>query len=243
MTNNLHKKVIIALDLETFSEAKNLVDLLGERIDIYKVGLESYLNFGKEIIDYLNSKNKKIFLDLKFNDISNTTLQACKWALKNKFFIFNVHATIGTKALCEISKLCNEYDHDFIFAAVTVLTSFDQNEYTKTFGNNLTIEEAIKYYVNELIVPNNLKAIVCSSLESIEIKKLHPHIITICPGIRLNASLGDQKRVLAPSQALNNNVDYLVIGREVNKAPNPIEALELIFDDIDNNCIVKKGNN
>ena len=83
------KKVITALDYKNMDDVKNLVELLGDEIEYYKAGLEIFLNTGGEIVDYLHSLNKKIFLDLKFHDINNTTKMACEFAARKEVFLFN----------------------------------------------------------------------------------------------------------------------------------------------------------
>ncbi|MGL4393371.1 MAG: orotidine 5'-phosphate decarboxylase / HUMPS family protein, partial [Fusobacteriaceae bacterium] len=92
-------RIIIALDYSTGDDAKKIVEKLGDTATVYKVGLELFLNTKGEILDYLNSKNKKIFLDLKFHDIPNTTAMASIFAAKQKCFMFNIHASGGKKMM------------------------------------------------------------------------------------------------------------------------------------------------
>lgn len=225
-------KIIIALDFDTIDKAKNIVDILGDNIIFYKVGLEAYLNYGTDIIKYLKEKNKKIFLDLKFNDIPNTTLKACEFAFKNNIDITTVHYTVGVEV---INKITNLNKSNTLVAYVTVLTSFSEEKYNETFHNNLKINEVIKLMIEDISKVGG-RAIICSAHEAKIAKSIDNEIKTICPGVRLSFSQNDQARIVTPSQAFNNGADYIVIGREVTLSNDPVSSLENIYKDINENC-------
>ncbi|MGL4768910.1 MAG: orotidine-5'-phosphate decarboxylase [Mycoplasmoidaceae bacterium] len=239
MDQKITDKIIIALDYQDFKDAKDLIDLLDDEISIYKVGLEAFLNYGTDLINYLKWKEKKIFFDLKFNDITNTVLQACKYALEQKFFIFTVHCSVGNQTLKELKKLLINYDYEFHIALVTILTNLNQSDYEITFQKNSLISDHIKSYVQELIINNGYSTIVCSPLEAKKIKVLFKNLTIICPGIRMNEVNHDQIQISTPSQALNNGADYLVIGREITLSNDPRKKLELVKKDIYENYFKK----
>ncbi|MGL5630383.1 MAG: orotidine-5'-phosphate decarboxylase [Mycoplasmoidaceae bacterium] len=239
MDQKITDKIIVALDYQDFKDAKDLIDLLDDEISIYKIGLEAFLNYGTDLINYLKWKEKKIFFDLKFNDITNTVLQACKYALEQKFFIFTVHCSVGNETLKELKKLLINYDYEFHIALVTILTNLNQSDYEITFQKNSLISDHIKSFVQELIINNGYSTIVCSPLEAKKIKTLFKNLTIICPGIRLNEANHDQNQISTPSQALNNGADYLVIGREITLSNDPKKNLELIKKDIYENYFKK----
>lgn len=228
----MKNKIIIALDFSKFSQAKQMIDILGNDISIYKVGLEAYLNYGLDIINYLKSKRKKIFLDLKLNDISNTTIKALESIVKKNVMITTIHASVGNECIKKIQSLNL---NKTLVAYVIALTSFSQDDFNNAFLNDISIDEAFHIRVKSLN-KLNINAVICSAHEAKSIKTINDKIITICPGVRLNADANDQKRIMTPSQAINNGADYIVIGREVTLSKNPKLSLKLILEDLNENC-------
>ena len=108
--NNPKDRLIIALDFNSMSEAVALIDELGDEAVFYKVGLELFLYTKGEIIEYLANKNKKVFLDLKFHDIPNTTAMASLFAAKQNVFMFNVHTSGGKKKQRKLNNRCNSFN-------------------------------------------------------------------------------------------------------------------------------------
>ncbi len=232
--NNYNEKIIVALDFKEFNQAKKLINELGDDIIFYKIGYEAFLNYGHKIIKFLKKKNKKIFLDLKFNDIPNTVLAGIKYAISKNVNITTVHSTVSDKT---VELINNNNNSDLLIAYVTILTSFDDISYKKTFNTKNNIQNSIEYIVKNLVA-NNCKAVICSANESLKIKKISNNkLITICPGIRLNQKTGDQSRVMTPSQAFKNKADYIVIGREITSSENPKLSFKKIMDDINENII------
>ena len=230
--NNYNEKIIVALDFREFSQAKKLINELGDSVVFYKIGYEAYFNYGNKIIKFLKKKNKKIFLDLKFNDIPNTVLAGIKYVISKNINITTVHSTVSDKTIELINRNNNS---DLLIAYVTVLTSFNNDSYMKTFNTKNNIENSIEYIVKNLVA-NNCKAVICSANEASKIKKISNNkLITICPGIRLNQDVGDQSRVMKPSQAFKNGADYIVVGREITSSNNPKLSFEKIMEDINEN--------
>ena len=141
---NAKDRMIIALDFPTMEAAKNLVEKIGDGATFYKVGLELFLNSKGEMIDYLASKGKKIFLDLKFHDIPNTTAMASVFAAKQNVFMFNVHASGGRKMMSKVVEEVKAVNPENIVIGVTVLTSLSAEDVEETFQSKLSLAECIK---------------------------------------------------------------------------------------------------
>jgi len=223
--------IIVALDFPDMNKAKECIDLLSDKIDVFKVGLELFLNTGGEILDYLQSKNKKVFLDLKFHDIPNTTLQAAKFALSKNVFMFNVHASGGYEMMSAVAKAAK--GKGAIVIGVTLLTSLEQDDIATMFGTEKKVSEVV-FNLAKLLKESGLNGVVCSAKEAKMLKeKLGDDFVTVCPGIRpKDSAQGDQKRVVTPAWAIKNGVDYMVIGRPITKAKDPLLVVEEILREI-----------
>ena len=225
------ERLIVALDFKTAKEAEQMVLTLGEHVSFYKVGLELFLNTGGSILEFLASQNKRIFLDLKFHDIPNTTAAAARFAASlDSVSMFNLHASGGTQMIKDSMAVKRA---DQILLAVTVLTSLDDGDITANFQSPLTASElALNLAKNSKLAGAN--GVVCSALEAQTIKKhCGEDFITVCPGIRFNDSqVGDQKRVLGPKEAIQNGADYLVIGRPITADPSPKDAALRMLEEI-----------
>lgn len=234
----MRDKLIVALDVNDLDEAKNIVNLLAESVNYYKVGLELFLNTGGKILEYLKEQDKKIFLDLKFHDIPNTVAQAAKWATSLGVDMFNVHASGGREMLEEVSKVVSEtaasknIDKPVVIA-VTILTSFNEAGISEV-GYEGSIEK-IATNLAKLTKEGGLDGVVCSPQEVEKIKdKCGREFIAVCPGVRpLWAVSGDQKRIMTPKDAINIGADFLVVGRPITKNNNPYEAAMKIIDEME----------
>jgi orotidine-5'-phosphate decarboxylase len=224
-------KIIIALDFDNLDSAKKLVDDLNDAI-FFKVGLLPFLKFGNEIISYLKSKDKKLFLDLKFKDIPNTVYWAVKSSLKYSPYFLTIHLTGGAEMIkksIEASKTKN----NLTIIGVTILTSLSSNDLID-IGVELSVEDTV-LKLCELGLKNGLKSFVCSPLEIEAIKKRFGKDITlVTPGIRPDWSEKvDQKRVFTPKMAIQKGADFLVIGRPITQNRNPSKAFKLILQEIE----------
>ncbi len=218
------ERLIMALDLSSIQEAQALVETLGDSVIFYKVGMELFMSgdyFG--FIEWLKAKNKKVFVDLKFFDISATVGRAIK-ALSNKGVdLATIH---GNDAIMEAAA---ENKGDLKVLAVTALTSLDRGDLD---------DLGFKCDVRELVLSRAKRAlqigcdgIVSSGLEVQMIRKeLDNKLLVITPGIRPvdNRLEDDQKRVVSVEQAFQNGADYIVVGRPIRDAANPKEMAEKI---------------
>lgn len=223
-------RIIIALDVEEFEDARMLVDKLPEA-EIFKVGLQSFLKFGDDIITYLQNRNKKLFLDLKFKDIPNTVYGATKSSLKYSPQFLTIHLSGGAEMIQKAVEAA-EGDPGLTILGVTILTSLSNNDLIETCIN-LPTDLAVQKLC-ELGLKNGLKSFVCSPLEIEQIKEqFGKDIVLVTPGIRPVWSVkGDQKRVFTPAMAIEKGADYLVIGRPITKNENPADGFQQILNEI-----------
>ena len=229
-------RIFVALDYDNMEDAKRLVEKLGDNISMYKVGLESYLNTEGKLIDYLHEKEKKVFLDLKFHDITNTVKMACANAIKKNVFMFNIHCSNGSKTMKKVAELVKESKSESLLIGVTILTNLGENDIFEMYKSDLKLGEIV---LNLATLARN-NGIVCSPQEAKDVKeKLGEKFVTVCPGVRpkftLNAdgkSNDDQTRIMTPADAIKQGVDFLVVGRPITRAANPAKSAKLILKEI-----------
>ncbi|WP_276795877.1 orotidine-5'-phosphate decarboxylase [Fusobacterium gonidiaformans] len=228
------EKIIIALDFPTEEKAKACVESLGEEAVFYKVGLELFLNSQGKILEYLREKGKKIFLDLKFHDIPNTTAMASVFAAKKDVVMFNVHASGGKKMMQKVIEETKKINEAASVIAVTILTSFSEEEIQNVFQSKLSLKELAIHFAS-LAKEAGLSGVVCSPWEAADIKKVCGESFqTVCPGVRPKwSATNDQERIMTPKEAVQHGCDYLVIGRPVTKHENPKEAMRMIVKEVE----------
>ncbi|MFA9373908.1 MAG: orotidine-5'-phosphate decarboxylase [Poseidonibacter sp.] len=228
-------KLCVSLDLPTAKENLALVEQIKD-FDVWlKVGLRSYIRDGKEFLEDLKAINPnfKIFLDLKLYDIPNTMADAAEEISKFGLVdMFNVHASAGIEAMNTVMQRIKDIANKPLVIAVTALTSFD-NEAFKAVYN-----EDIKTKATKLAIDTcnaTVDGVVCSAYESLDIKNnTNPNFITLCPGIRpFGEDAGDQKRVADIPFAIENKVDFIVVGRPIYKSENPKEVVEKILKNME----------
>jgi orotidine-5'-phosphate decarboxylase len=226
-------KICVALDLPTLEENIILAKELKEYDIWLKIGLRSYIRDGKKIIESLKGINEgfHIFLDLKLYDIPNTMADAAEEIAKMGVDMFNVHASSGKRAMSEVMSRLEGYGQRPLVLAVTALTSFSEEEFVDVYGNN--IDQSATKFAQDAYA-SNLDGVVCSVHESSMIKdSTASDFITLCPGIRpFGHSKDDQQRIATIETALDNAVDFAVVGRPIYKSTNPKEILETILEKI-----------
>lgn len=228
-------RIIVALDFANEHEALALVDRLDPNKCKLKVGKEMFTHFGPTFVKKLIGMDFKVFLDMKFHDIPNTVARAVAAAADLGVWMVNVHASGSYKMMEAAAKSLEEYGADKPkLIAVTVLTSMDQ-EQLSAIGITCSIEEQVLRLAN-LTKQSGLDGVVCSARESSLLRNnLGKDFLLVTPGIRpSNSEVGDQVRIVTPQDAVNNGSDYLVIGRPITKANNPLNALDEIIASIDN---------
>jgi orotidine-5'-phosphate decarboxylase len=218
-------KIIVALDYPSADQAFALADQLDPQRCRLKVGKELFTRSGPDVIKRLNSNGFDIFLDLKYHDIPNTVARACSAAAELGVWMMNVHA-LGGSAMMQAAKDAIGNDSDSpLLIAVTLLTSMDQ----QTF-NQLGLAGSIKDTVLRLAKmteESGLDGVVCSAQEAPVLREqCSNNFQLITPGIRpAQSDQGDQHRTMTPAEALAAGSSYLVIGRPITAAADPMQAL------------------
>ncbi len=234
-------KVIVALDTTDEQKALKLVRSLKQKVSTFKVGLELFCSTGPNIINKINDQGCSVFLDLKFHDIPNTVAGAAKAAVRAGVFMFNVHASGGSQMMSTAVKAAKqEYEKTFrtchihkrpLMLAVTVLTSLNDMDLT---GINI-VKSAGEQALDLAIIAkkSGMDGVVASPKEVADIRRvLGDDFVIVTPGVRpVWAASDDQKRIMTPCDAIEAGADYIVIGRPVTGAADPLSALERIFDD------------
>jgi orotidine-5'-phosphate decarboxylase len=218
-------KIIIALDYPEAGPALALADMLQPSLCRLKVGKELFTAAGPVLLDKLMKRGFEIFLDLKFHDIPNTAAQACKAAAGLGVWMVNVHALGGRKMLDAAREAIANHERRPKLIAVTLLTSMTQADLDE-LGIAAT-PAAMVLRLARLASESGLDGVVCSAQEAALLRKQHGNgFCLVTPGIRpAQASLDDQSRVMTPAAALRAGANYLVIGRPITQAADPLRAL------------------
>jgi orotidine-5'-phosphate decarboxylase len=226
-------QIIVALDYDNQQDALLIAQRLDPQRCRLKVGKELFTIAGPDLIKTLHELGFEIFLDLKFHDIPNTVAKAVLAAAKLGVWMVNVHASGGSEMMeTTISAMQTAGGKQPILIAVTVLTSMDADGLRETGINQTPAERVLE--LAKLTQNSGLAGVVCSAQEAQLLKQqLGSEFILVTPGIRpAFASVGDQKRVMTPAQAIAAGSDYLVIGRPITQADDPMQALRLIEAEI-----------
>lgn len=223
-------KLIVALDFPELAPALALVDKLGDTVEWYKVGKQLFTHYGPAVLQELKARGKKVFLDMKFHDIPNTVAGAVRSAAAIGADIINVHASGGPAMLAAAADAARETGK--IVIAVTVLTSMDQ-EQLNAIGLEVTPAQQVSRLAR-LTEESGLAGVVCSPLE-IELirRERSAEFITVVPGIRpAGAAVGDQKRIMTPALAAKAGASYIVVGRPIIAAPDPVAAAKAVLAEL-----------
>jgi orotidine-5'-phosphate decarboxylase len=220
--------IIIALDVETAEEARRLVCSLGDSVSFYKVGLELYAAAGMDFVRELKTQGHRVFLDLKLYDIGETVRRAVAQVAKSGADFLTVHAS---RAVMEAA-VAGRGESGLKLLAVTVLTSVNESDLRQD-GYTCSISELVDLRVRNAIEAA-VDGIVCSPLEVAKVRAMTgQRAILVTPGVRsAGAAAGDQKRVATPPEAIANGADYLVIGRQVTRAPDPRAEMLRVLEEI-----------
>ena len=226
-------KIIIALDFSSQNPALELVEKLDPSKCRLKVGKELFTRFGPQLVEGLQMRGFEVFLDLKFHDIPNTTSAAVAAAADLGVWMVNVHASGGEKMMTACRERLEAFGKDRpLLIAVTVLTSMNADDLA-----GIGITDSLETQVSRLATLTKncgLDGVVCSAREAPKLKaEQGADFKLITPGIRpLTADKGDQQRIMTPTDALKAGSDFLVIGRPITQASDPLAALEAIHSEV-----------
>lgn len=222
------KDVIVACDFSSKQQTLEFLDLFTDRKPFVKIGMELYYAEGPEIVREIKARGHKIFLDLKLHDIPNTVKKAMAVLSRLDVDICNLHAA-GTVRMMEaaIEGLTREDGTRPLLIAVTQLTSTDQEAMENDLLIHEPIDRVVMHYA-ENARKAGLDGVVCSPLEAEKVHNLCGRdFLTVTPGVRFaDGDIGDQKRVMTPAEAKKIGSDYIVVGRPITAAENPVAAYE-----------------
>ena len=222
------KDVIIACDFADKETALNFLDKFEGRKPFVKIGMELFYAEGPQIVREIKARGHKIFLDLKLHDIPNTVKKSMAVLSRLDVDMCNLHAA-GTSRMMEAAfeGLTRPDGTRPLLIAVTQLTSTDQEAMERDLLIKEPIDKVVMHYA-ETAKNAGLDGVVCSPLEA---QKVHDicgeKFLTVTPGVRFaDGDIGDQKRVMTPEQAKKIGSDYIVVGRPITAAPDPVAAYE-----------------
>lgn len=223
MVNN--SRIIVALDYPEQSQVLRLIDNLDPEKCRLKVGKELFTSEGPDVVRKLIDRGFDVFLDLKFHDIPSTVASACTAAASLGVWMINVHASGGQKMLVAAREAIDRHQHKPLLIAVTVLTSLNEKD-LRSMGISKTVNDQV-ITLAKLAKQEGLDGVVCSAQEVAILKKeLGEKFCLVTPGIRPSGtSSDDQSRIMSPAQAIAAGSHYLVIGRPITQANDPLQAL------------------
>lgn len=222
------ERLIIALDLPDPKRALMLVKVLSPLDVSFKVGLELFMAGGPSLVSELASRYR-VFLDLKFHDIPNTAGAAVRETAELGVWMLNLHASGGRDMMLAARRAVAGLEKKPMLLAVTVLTSMNGRQLAET-GYSDSITERVRL-LSKLAFECSLDGVVCSPLEISAVKKaVSSEFITVTPGVRpIGEDRGDQSRIGTPAEVIRAGGDYLVVGRPVTRAADPLMAAEKIL--------------
>ncbi|MBR6163756.1 glutamine-hydrolyzing carbamoyl-phosphate synthase small subunit [bacterium] len=240
INEKIKEKIVLALDVDNIDDAKAMIMELKDYVGVFKVGLQLYTANGGEIFKFMNEQNIKFFFDIKLCDIPNTVAKASENVVRNGATFFNIHAMGGSEMMKASVQAAKKAAEELgkpapTILAVTLLTSINE----EMLSSELKVSYKTTDYALNLALNaqrSGLDGVVASVWEAKQIKQIcGKDFKVLCPGIRPEwASSNDQKRLATPKAAIKEGADYLVIGRAVTSAENRLEAIQRIYDEIEN---------
>lgn len=230
-TPNAHKPVIVALDFANEADALAFVRQLNPDACRLKVGKELFTTTGRRLVEQLIHQGFDVFLDLKYHDIPNTVASACKVAAQMGVWMVDMHASGGERMMAAAAEAVANESHRPYLIGVTVLTSMDAQDW-QALGYAVSIEEQVLRLAH-LTQQSGLDGVVCSAQEASLLRQaLGSTPLLVTPGIRLPNQAGqdDQRRIMTPEAALAAGASYLVMGRPITQAAEPMAVLRAIND-------------
>ena len=246
--NPSRERLIFALDVGgPLEEALSWVDRLRDHVGLFKVGKESFVRYGTEIVRHIHARGGKVFLDLKFHDIPNTVARAAEAAAELGVAMFNVHALGGRQMMTETVGAVQRFAERRgtprpIVLAVTVLTSLNDEDLRMVGFTQGTRETALN--LARLAQDAGISGVVASAEEAAAIRKACGEtFLIVTPGIRGGKEVAgdDQKRIVTPCEAVRCGSDYLVVGRPISRVADPAAAADEIAGEIARGLALRGG--
>ncbi|MEJ2721424.1 MAG: orotidine-5'-phosphate decarboxylase [bacterium] len=234
MNSEIGKRLVVALDVKSFEEAESLVEALSPLAGWFKVGSVMFTREGPRICRLVKDSGASLFLDLKFHDIPNTVLGAVASAAALGADMLTVHIAGGEAMLKAAVRSRDEAGRgDMIIVGVTVLTHLTFEDFHSLFVTDRSTNETV-LALTKLADRCGLDGVVASAKELPLIRRhLGPDFTVVTPGIRMaDASSDDQVRIVTPKQAIADGASYIVVGRPIIAAPDPVEACRKILENM-----------
>jgi orotidine-5'-phosphate decarboxylase len=225
----LNERIIFALDVNSAQEAKELVERLEPQVGFYKIGLQLFLSAGFPMVEWIAARGHKVMLDLKFYDIPQTVKLAVSQLGQRGVTFATVH---GNEPIVRAAAQAGAQGIKIL--AVTVLTSFNNDDMTNFFGFGGKVEDLVLERAR-LAIASGAGGVVASGAEALRLRKeLGEDFLIVTPGIRpAGGEAGDQKRVVTPGRAIADGADHVVVGRPVRDAPSPLAVIQSMLEDIE----------
>ena len=223
--------VIVALDFADEKSTLEFVRRLSPDLCRLKIGKELFTATGRSLAEKLIHQGFELFLDLKYHDIPNTVAQACKAAAEMGVWMVDMHASGGRRMMEAAAEAVANCQNKPLLIGITVLTSMTQQDLAET-GVAAPVEEQV-LRLAELAQSSSLDGVVCSALEAAPLRReVGQDFVLVTPGIRLNtaANNDDQRRIMTPADALAAGSTYLVMGRPVTQAADPVAVLREVSE-------------
>ena len=235
----IRNPIVVALDVDTAAEALAIATRLRGTVGMFKVGKQLFTATGRSVVQDLIAMGEEVFLDLKFHDIPNTVAMAGIEAARMGVRIFNLHALGGSEMMrttvdCVSNACLREGIARPMILGVTVLTSHSQDSLTEVGIDHPIADEVVR--LASLCAQAGIDGVVASPLEIGPIRAAveSPDFVILTPGVRpAGAALNDQRRVMTPGEAIRAGANFLVIGRPITAAPDPLAAASSILAEIE----------
>jgi len=239
------QRLIFGLDVESIEEALRFVDLLVGEVGLFKVGKQLFMRTGPQIVRIIRERGGEVFLDLKFHDIPQVVAKAAAEATLLGVRMFTVHASGSSemmrRAVREVNALSRrQHVRRPQILAVTVLTSLSRAD-LKSVGVMDAVESQV-VRLARLAKKAGVNGVVASPQETTHIRRACGHsFLIVTPGVRLqHAQRDDQKRVMAPEEAVRAGADYLVVGRPIRDAREPVEAARELVAEMERGLVTRR---
>jgi len=225
--------ILVALDYPDEKSVEELVSQLSPDLCRLKVGKELFTRCGPKLVEALHAKGFDIFLDLKYHDIPNTVAGAVRAAAELGVWMVNVHAGGGRRMMESAAEALQNFSKRPLLIGVTVLTSMSDEDMVE-LGYTESVEQRVSRLA-ALTQDSGLDGVVCSALEAPVLRRERgENFALVTPGIRISGdSSGDQRRVVTPSQAISDGSNFLVIGRSITRAADPLAALKQVHGELE----------
>jgi orotidine-5'-phosphate decarboxylase len=235
---SMRERLIVALDVDDLERAKAFVRMLAGEVGMFKVGKQLFTHAGPHVVRLIHELGGEIFLDLKFHDIPTIVAKAAIEATRLGVKMFNVHASgsldMMRTTVTEVRRVCRQENRSRpIMLAVTVLTSLDQSDLKKLGVNGEVADQVVRLAL--LTREAGMDGVVASSHEIADIREAcGRRFVIVTPGIRpLSGKRDDQRRVMTPAEAMRSGVDYIVVGRPILQAKDPVTAAREIVAEME----------